>query len=215
MRFLTDAAISEFGKETEAVTFACMVEMEEVIEEELTALEAIFYDSYSKISENSFRVRIDPDVEEEEGTDVPPPLFLEFLLPEGYPQIIPKFDLSNLNNSNYPDVVKASILEGLQAQAEEQKGESMCYNLVEWLKEKLPVYYAQKRIAAMQESDHSDSHEQRQVMGAGKKDASGKEKMTKAQKRRHFDKFGAGSEKPRGWDWVPILSHLGQVPHGL
>lgn len=116
MRFLTDAAISEFGKETEAVTFACMVEMEEVIEEELTALEAIFYDSYSKISENSFRVRIDPDVEEEEGTDVPPPLFLEFLLPEGYPQIIPKFDLSNLNNSNYPDVVKASILEGLQAQ---------------------------------------------------------------------------------------------------
>jgi hypothetical protein len=116
VRFLTDAAISEFGKETEAVTFACMVEMEEVIEEELTALEAIFYDSYSKISENSFRVRIDPDVEEEEGTDVPPPLFLEFLLPEGYPQIIPKFDLSNLNNSNYPDVVKASILEGLQAQ---------------------------------------------------------------------------------------------------
>lgn len=98
------------------MTFACMVEMEEVIEEELTALEAIFYDSYSKISENSFRVRIDPDVEEVEGTDVPPPLFLEFLLPEGYPQIIPKFDLSNLNNSNYPDVVKASILEGLQAQ---------------------------------------------------------------------------------------------------
>ena len=93
-----------------------MVEMEEVIEEELTALEAIFYDSYSKISENSFRVRIDPDVEDEEGTDVPPPLFLEFLLPEGYPQIIPKFDLSNLNNSNYPDVVKASILEGLQEQ---------------------------------------------------------------------------------------------------
>lgn len=90
--------------------------MEEVIEEELTALEAIFYDSYSKISENSFRVRIDPDVEEEEGTDAPPPLFLEFLLPEGYPQILPKFDLSNLNNSNYPDTVKAAMLEGLQEQ---------------------------------------------------------------------------------------------------
>lgn len=63
-------------------------------------------------------------------------------------------------------------------------------------------------MCLLQESDHSDSHEQRQVMGAGKKDASGKEKMTKAQKRRHFDKFGAGSEKPRGWDWVPILSHV-------
>lgn len=63
-------------------------------------------------------------------------------------------------------------------------------------------------MSLLQESDHSDSHEQRQVMGAGKKDALGKDKMTKAQKRRHFDKFGAGSEKPRGWDWVPILSHV-------
>jgi hypothetical protein len=45
-------------------------------------------------------------------------------------------------------------------------------------------------------------------VGGGKKDASGKDKMTKAQKRRHFDKYGAGSEKPRGWDWVPILSHV-------
>lgn len=88
--------------------------MEEVIEEEMTALEAIFYDCYSKISDNSFRVRIDPDVQE--GEDAPPAFFLEFLLPEGYPDVIPKFDLSNINNSKYPEAVKAAILEGLQAQ---------------------------------------------------------------------------------------------------
>jgi hypothetical protein len=90
--------------------------MEEVIEEELTALEAIFYDCYSKISDNSFRVRIDPDVQEGEDADAPPAFFLEFLLPEGYPDVIPKFDLSNINNSKYPEAVKAAILEGLQAQ---------------------------------------------------------------------------------------------------
>jgi len=186
--------------------------MEEVIEEELTALEAIYYDSYSKISDSSFRVRIDPDVEEEDGSDAPPAFFLEFLLPQGYPDVIPKFDLSNINNSKYPEAVKAAILEGLQAQAEEQKGESMCYNLVEWLKEKLPHFYRLKPIVVAQESDNSDSEHQ-QHLGGGKKDASGKDKLTKAQKRRHFDKYGAGTEKPRGWDWVPILSHLGQVPH--
>jgi hypothetical protein len=41
-----------------------------------------------------------------------------------------------------------------------------------------------------------------------KKETNAKDKLTKAQKRRHFDKYGAGSEKPRGWDWVPILSHV-------
>ena len=35
-----------------------------------------------------------------------------------------------------------------------------------------------------------------------------KEKLTKAQKRRFFDKFGASAEKPRGWDWVSIISHV-------
>lgn len=36
--------------------------------------------------------------------------------------------------------------------------------------------------------------------------------LTKAQKRRHFDKFGAAEEKPRGWNWVDILSHLAKGP---
>lgn len=60
----------------------------------------------------------------------------------------------------------------------------------------------------LQDSDNSDSEHQQHVGGGGKKDASSKDKMTKAQKRRHFDKYGAGAEKPRGWDWVPILSHV-------
>lgn len=32
--------------------------------------------------------------------------------------------------------------------------------------------------------------------------------LSKAQKRRYYDKFGANEEKPRGWDWVDIISHL-------
>ncbi len=91
--------------------------MEEVIEEELMALESIFYDSYSKLSDNRFRIRIDPDVEDEGGGgDLPPPLFLEVLLPEGYPETLPQFDVSNINNRKYPESVKSAIVEGLLQQ---------------------------------------------------------------------------------------------------
>lgn len=37
--------------------------------------------------------------------------------------------------------------------------------------------------------------------------------MSKNQKRRHFDKYGAAEEKPRGWDWVDIVSHLSKGPN--
>lgn len=93
--------------------------MEEVISEELMALEAIFYDSFSRISDNRFRVRIDPAEDQDTGADsasVPPPLFLEVALLEGYPNVPPEFDLSNLNNSNYPEIVKKRIMDGLLQQ---------------------------------------------------------------------------------------------------
>ncbi len=32
--------------------------------------------------------------------------------------------------------------------------------------------------------------------------------MSKGQKRRHFDRFGVATEKPRGHDWVDLVSHL-------
>jgi hypothetical protein len=40
------------------------------------------------------------------------------------------------------------------------------------------------------------------------KDPKVKNELTKAQKRRFYDKFGANAEKPRGWDWVQIISHV-------
>eukprot|EP00246_Nothoceros_aenigmaticus_P009142 TRINITY_DN24471_c0_g2_i2.p1 TRINITY_DN24471_c0_g2~~TRINITY_DN24471_c0_g2_i2.p1 ORF type:complete len:189 (+),score=50.71 TRINITY_DN24471_c0_g2_i2:154-720(+) len=187
--------------------------MEEVIDEELMALEAIFYDSFSKISDNRFRIRIDPAEQEALGADSAsiPPLFLEVALLAGYPNALPEFDLSNLNNSKYPESVRKQIVDGLLQQAALQLGESMCYNLVEWLKEKLVEFYSLRRIAAPTddaEGEHSDgtNYVDNTIAGAGKKEA--KDKLTKAQKRRYFDRYGATAEKPRGWDWVPILSHV-------
>jgi hypothetical protein len=38
-----------------------------------------------------------------------------------------------------------------------------------------------------------------------------KEQLTKAQKRRMWDKGGIDSEdRPRGWNWVDVVKHLSQ-----
>ena len=48
-----------------------------------------------------------------------------------------------------------------------------------------------------------------------KKPIEKKEQLTKAQKRRAWDKaeIGRAGEKPRGYDWVDIVKHLSQAPH--
>lgn len=39
-----------------------------------------------------------------------------------------------------------------------------------------------------------------------------KEHLSKQQKRRMLDKFGANTgERPRGWDWVDVIKHLSQT----
>ena len=91
----------------------------EAIEEELMALESIFYDSFTKIDHNRFRVRVDPSTDEAVESEPPsvPPLFIELLLPSSYPdQQIPLFDISNLNNASYSELAKKHIVQGLQEQ---------------------------------------------------------------------------------------------------
>lgn len=38
-----------------------------------------------------------------------------------------------------------------------------------------------------------------------------KEHLTKAQKRRQWDRTDAKGQKARGWDWVDVVKHLSQT----
>lgn len=38
-----------------------------------------------------------------------------------------------------------------------------------------------------------------------------KEQLTKAQKRRQWDKSDGKGDKPRGWDWIDVVKHLSQT----
>ena len=44
-----------------------------------------------------------------------------------------------------------------------------------------------------------------------KKTVPKKEHLTKAQKRRQWDRIDGKGEKPRGWNWVDITRHLSQT----
>lgn len=43
------------------------------------------------------------------------------------------------------------------------------------------------------------------------KKAPKREQLSKAQKRRQWDRVESKGEKPRGWDWVDIVKHLSQT----
>lgn len=57
-----------------------------------------------------------------------------------YPECVPEFDLSNPNNAAFNASSRKEIITGLSAEANSQLGEQMVYNLVEWLREKLPTF---------------------------------------------------------------------------
>lgn len=57
-----------------------------------------------------------------------------------YPECTPEFNLSNPNNVAFSAASREEIATGLAAEANSQLGEQMVYNLVEWLREKLPTF---------------------------------------------------------------------------
>ncbi|KAJ8722391.1 hypothetical protein PYW07_003571 [Mythimna separata] len=91
-------------------------------------------------------------------------------------------------------------------------GCAMTYTLFECLKEKVAELMAEQVeeavVARVEKIVIDDQNET-------KKPVEKKELLTKAQKRRAWDKaeIGRAGEKPRGWDWVDIVKHLSQAPH--
>lgn len=176
-----------------------------LVDEECLALESIFEDRFTRLQPDRVRLVILPEGAEDSPAGIVP-LYLEFVIPASYPEVVPRPDLANLNNAPYAPAVKMQATAQLVAEAETQLGECMLYNLAEWAKEQIPHWLEQSIVersmpAVAPAAEQTAVKEESQFKG-----------MSKAQKRRHFDKYGAAEEKPRGWDWVDILSHLSKGP---
>ncbi|CAH0604991.1 unnamed protein product [Chrysodeixis includens] len=131
-----------------------------------------------------------------------------------YPTEKPNFNLNIFYNQSLLPQVKEKITNIVDTEAEQWLGCAMTYTLFECLKEKVAEVLADQteevvvssRVEKLVIDDQAD-----QV----KKPQEKKEQLTKAQKRRAWDKaeIGRAGEKPRGWDWVDIVKHLSQAPH--
>ncbi|XP_038215949.1 RWD domain-containing protein 4 [Zerene cesonia] len=130
-----------------------------------------------------------------------------------YPTEKPNFNLEIFYNQHLLPSVKENILNLLNAEADQWIGCAMTYTLFEYLKEKVSeilaeqtdeVITARVEKIAICDPDPADT-----------KKPEKKEQLSKAQKRRAWDRaeMGRGGEKPRGWDWVDIVKHLSQAPH--
>lgn len=115
------------------------------------------------------------------------------------------------------EAVKQKIVETLQTEAEQWIGCGMTYTLFECLKDRIeemmeaqPQHVSEEESSESEDSDDSDSSDA--DIGNLTISKPKAEKLTKAQKRRQWDKATAGGgERPRGYDWVDIVKHLSQV----
>ncbi|BDA47915.1 probable RWD domain-containing protein 4 [Coccomyxa sp. Obi] len=184
--------------------------LSEEVEDEILALESIYDSLFSRTDGNHIRAVISP-AEEDHSTehDSASVLYLEATLPPDYPeQCTPNFSLDNLNNSHWSADLKQQILSSLQEQATEQLGTCCLYTVIEWAREQLPGWL--ERLASSTKQ-HDTTRKEHVPVQAEEDDAAEESQtkfMSKAQKRRHYDRFGATNEKPRGHDWIDIVAHL-------
>ncbi|XP_030383768.1 RWD domain-containing protein 4 [Scaptodrosophila lebanonensis] len=134
---------------------------------------------------------------------------------EKYPDEPPTINMNTFYNRNLIPAVKDEIQAALSNEAGQWLGCGMTYTLFECLKDNIEeltaaqlepipcVSAAEDGVAALKISDTSG-------LDAKKKDPK-KEQLTKAQKRRQWERTDHKGDRPRGWDWVDIVKHLSQT----
>ncbi|XP_071539456.1 RWD domain-containing protein 4 [Panulirus ornatus] len=130
-----------------------------------------------------------------------------------YPDAAPTINLDLFYNKHILPSVKEKIVLGIKEQAEVNLGMSMTFTLFEWLKEGkdelLENQPAEATVIGVSEITSNVGLISVEEQGEGKKEK--KEQLTKAQKRRLWDKQNASGERARGYNWVDIVKHLSQT----
>uniref|UniRef100_A0A1A9WAJ3 RWD domain-containing protein n=1 Tax=Glossina brevipalpis TaxID=37001 RepID=A0A1A9WAJ3_9MUSC len=190
--------------------------MEEALDlqaDEREALLAIYEgdDAFKEIDATTFQYKYGKD-------DDCKSFLVEIQWTDDYPLEKPLINMETFYNRSLLPNVKEKIRSVLIEEAEQWLGCGMTYNLFECLKERLDELTSEQPdiitvestdlhttgVSAIHISDNSEI----------KKKEPKKEQLTKAQKRRQWDRTGAGTgDRPRGWNWVDIVKHLSQTGH--
>lgn len=179
----------------------------ELQEEEREVLSSI-YDgdpAFKQISPVIFQYKYGLD-------DDPKSFLLEISWGETYPSELPSINMDTFYNKHVVGSVKKNIISEVLKEAQLYLGAAMTYTLFEYVKEKAEVLVSQQPESFLPEIINSAekitlTEETEQSFKKNVK----KEQLTKAQKRKQWDRVDAKGDKPRGWDWVDVVKHLSQT----
>ncbi|GBP17204.1 RWD domain-containing protein 4 [Eumeta japonica] len=184
-----------------------MSEEAELQAEEIEVLKSIYDgdENFKQLSSTTYQYKY---------VDGEKSFILEIQWGPNYPNEKPKFNMEIFYNQSLLQTVKDKIFSLVNEEADQWIGSAMTYTLFECLKEKVPELLAEQTeemtVSSRVEKLVIDDQSSQQSKKLEKK-----EHLTKAQKRRAWDRaeMGKAGEKPRGWDWVDIVKHLSQTPH--
>ncbi|CAK9822001.1 RWD domain-containing protein 4 [Anthophora retusa] len=137
---------------------------------------------------------------------------LEIIWGTTYPSEKPTINMNTFYNKHIVQEVRDKVMKHVEAEAEQWLGSAMTYTLFQSVQE----HYAEL-ISAQPDSvvDLNSQTSQLKITDRNQLEETTKkpkkEHLTKAQKRRQWNKADGKGERPRGWDWVDIVKHLSQT----
>ncbi|XP_067626276.1 RWD domain-containing protein 4 [Eurosta solidaginis] len=188
-----------------------MTDLQEQQADEREALLSIYEgdENFKQVDPNTFQYKYGED-------DHYKSFLVEIQWNENYPNELPNINMDAFYNRNLIPAIKAKVKQALIEEAEQWLGCGMTYTLFECLKDRHIELTAEQPehvqaqsidldnggVSAIKISDTDD---------ANKKKEPKKEQLTKAQKRRQWERTDHKGDRPRGWDWVDIVKHLSQT----
>uniref|UniRef100_A0A1I7Y1Q9 RWD domain-containing protein n=1 Tax=Steinernema glaseri TaxID=37863 RepID=A0A1I7Y1Q9_9BILA len=128
---------------------------------------------------------------------------MEVVWTETYPDTVPDVNLDVFYNANITRDVRDSIRDAVLAEAENYVGMASTFSLIEYVKENYAELVKNQMDPALM----------KQVEDLKLDSDDKKDQMTKAQKRKMWNKVEAGKcgQLERGHDWIDIVKHLSQA----
>ncbi|XP_066596713.1 RWD domain-containing protein 4 isoform X2 [Prorops nasuta] len=138
---------------------------------------------------------------------------LEISWGPNYPTEKPFINMNTFYNNHIVQAVKNKVVQSLEQEADQWLGSAVTYTLFQHIQEHLNEYLEDQPDNIAEITSQTDkltiASENQQMDEATKKVK--KEHLTKAQKRRQWNKTDGKGEQPRGWNWVDIVKHLSQT----
>ena len=135
---------------------------------------------------------------------------LEINWTDEYPEVLPDISLDAFYNKHIIPSVKEEILEFAKTEGEQYLGMPMTYTIIEQVKENLENLL--KDQPEHIEASVRETSEEVDVERTTKETSPRKEHLTKAQKRKMWNKGGLDTDdRERGWNWYDVIKHLSQT----